>query len=109
MGNFQKDKGVVGRPHPSALLRTEPKVGQSEWTAAIATHIILAKGTHMHMTHACAHTRRTPTHTPRMWRKLCLQPGLIRHGRVLRQIPFPIFQNKMSPLPLGALNQCANG
>lgn len=109
MGNFQKDKGVVGWPHPPALLRTELKAGQPERTAAIAEHIILAKGTHTHKAHACAHTRHTRTHIPRMWRKLCLQPGLIRHGRVLRQIPFPIFQNKMSPLPLGALNQHANG
>lgn len=66
MGNFQKDKGVVGWPHPPALLGTELKAGQPEWAAAIAEHIILAKGTHMPMAHACAHTCHTHTHTPCM-------------------------------------------
>lgn len=64
MGNFQKDKGVVGWPHPPALLGTELKAGQPEWAAAIAEHIILAKGTaYAHGTCMCTHMPYTYTHS----------------------------------------------
>lgn len=37
-----------------------------------------------------------------------MQIGLIRHRWVLKQIHFPLFQNEMSSLPLGVLNQHAS-
>lgn len=99
--------GVVRWPHLPATLRSRTELGQPGRTAATAGHVIVAARVHTCTCHTRVHTHHPRARMPQTRSQACLRTGLIRPRQVLKQIHFPNFQNKMSSLPLGALNQHA--